>query len=97
LEGLASVLPAHSAPDLERAVWLLGVAESIRLRISHIRPVSKRPIYESTYTTLRERLGEGRFAGAWRTGRAMPPEQAVTLALGDTEVPIWTTRFSHPE
>jgi predicted ATPase/DNA-binding XRE family transcriptional regulator len=83
LEGLADVLAARPTPDLERAALLLGVADSIRVRINHVRPAPKRPIYEQTYATLRERLGAERFDSAWSAGQAMPPEQAVALALDE--------------
>ncbi|HEY0607638.1 MAG TPA: tetratricopeptide repeat protein [Herpetosiphonaceae bacterium] len=84
LEGLANVFAARPDPDLERSACLLGAAESLRERINHIRPPSKQPIYDSTYTAVRDRLGAATFAAAWHAGKTLSPEQAFALALDET-------------
>ncbi|MBV9788859.1 MAG: tetratricopeptide repeat protein [Chloroflexi bacterium] len=81
LEGLANIFAARPDANVERSAWLLGAAESLRQRINHIRPPSKQPSYDQTYTTVRERLGEEHFSAAWQAGQALSPEQAVALAL----------------
>jgi predicted ATPase/transcriptional regulator with XRE-family HTH domain len=81
LEGLAAVLVAQPALDLERATGLLSAADLLRQRINHVRPVPERPAYDHTLAAVRERLGEARFVAAWQVGQALPVEQAVAIAL----------------
>ncbi len=81
LEGMAALLAAPSAPDLDRATELLGAADALRQRISHVRPLPDHPAYDRTLAAVRLHLGEACFAAVWQAGQALPMDQAVAIAL----------------
>lgn len=47
-------------------------------------PPEQRAGHNATVQRLRADLGDDGFALAWATGRALPLDQALTLALSDT-------------
>lgn len=67
--------------QLERAVQLRGVVETIRETIQLSIPASLRAKYEEDLQGLRERLRGVTFEAAWKAGRVMTTEQAVAFAL----------------
>jgi predicted ATPase/DNA-binding SARP family transcriptional activator len=79
LEGLAAVAAGEGQPI--RASRLFAAAAA--LWESDGRPLA--PIdhlrYESRRAAVRAALGEGAFAAAWEEGRAMTPDEAVSLAV----------------
>jgi tetratricopeptide (TPR) repeat protein len=87
LEGLASVAAAKSQP--ESAAQLFGAAEAQRLVMDTPLPPIEQICYQQNIDLLRTALGESPLASAWAVGRAMPLEQAVTLAL-ETEPMVQT-------
>jgi non-specific serine/threonine protein kinase len=83
LEGFAKVAARHGSAA--QAAHLLGAAEALRQAIgSPLSGVERRELDQDVIAT-RERLGEGNFEDAWAEGRAMPLEQALELALKETQ------------
>jgi predicted ATPase/Tfp pilus assembly protein PilF len=82
LEGLAAVAGTQGQP--ERAARLFGAAEALREAIGAPLPPSDRTEHDRHVATARAALDEAAFAAAWAEGRALPLEQAIALALGDT-------------
>jgi predicted ATPase/class 3 adenylate cyclase len=83
LEGFAAVI-AHTAPSLD-AVCLLGAAEALRDAIAAPLPPVDEAWYGDAVRTLRMRLPAPEVESAWARGRAMPPAEAVALALGQED------------
>ncbi len=83
LHGLAAIAVAKG--QAERGARLFGAAEVLRESLSTPMPSVEREDYEGDLEAAREALGEERFATAWAKGRAMTPEQAVSLALEGVE------------
>jgi non-specific serine/threonine protein kinase len=81
LERLAEVATAQG--NFEKAVRLLSAAAALRISIGSIIDSADQPGYQKMRTTLREGLGDGRFAEIWEEGRALPLDQAVAYALED--------------
>ena len=77
LEGWAVMLV-----DMEQFAWatqLWGSAEALRKTIKVSMTPVERADYEPRVATVRARLGEGAFFAAWAEGRAMTPEQALSV------------------
>jgi predicted ATPase/DNA-binding SARP family transcriptional activator len=81
LEGLAAVASQHE--DFDRAVSLLGAADTLRSQLTHKRSFASQAIYEKHLALARSRLGEEAMAAALTRGSVMALEQAVALALKD--------------
>jgi len=79
LEELAKL--AGVKGQRERAVRLLGAAESLREAIGAPMYLPERSDYEQIVTELRSALGDEAFAVAWEEGRTMTLEQAIAYAL----------------
>ncbi|MFA0732356.1 MAG: hypothetical protein RJAPGHWK_002247 [Candidatus Fervidibacter sp.] len=79
LEELAKL--AGVKGQRERAVRLLGAAESSREAIGAPMYLPERLDYEQIMTELRSTLGDEAFAVAWEEGRTMTLEQAIAYAL----------------
>ncbi len=80
LTGLAMLSPARGQP--EEAALLLGAADALgRADGAVLRPAHRRHC-EQALATVEAALSKEVFAAAWAAGRALSPEQAVTLALG---------------
>jgi non-specific serine/threonine protein kinase len=65
----------------ERAMRLLGAAETFCETLGARPPVAIAAEYERTVREGRAELGEERFAARWAEGRAMSLEQAIDYAL----------------
>lgn len=88
LEGLAAI--AASEDQLVRATRLWGAAEALLEGVEVIAyaHAQDRSLYERTTADVRSRLGEAAFDEAWRAGRKMDFDEAVTYALdGEPDVP----------
>jgi hypothetical protein len=83
LELLAWVASAWGQP--RRAARLGGAVEA--LREAQGVPVASdwQAGHEQAVRAMRAALGEEAFAAAWAEGRALSPEDAVALALEDTD------------
>ena len=64
--------------QLTWAAQLWGAADALRETIQVSIPLNERLDNERSIATARTRLGEKDFAAAWKAGRAMTPEQAIT-------------------
>jgi predicted ATPase/DNA-binding XRE family transcriptional regulator len=82
LEGIAVVAGARG--QVMRAATLYGAAAAVRESIGAPLPPAEQGIYERTVATLRAALGEEAFAAAWAAGRALPPTEAIALAVDTT-------------
>jgi hypothetical protein len=71
----------------ERAVRLLGAAQSVAQALGRSLPVAVREEYQRTVDGARSALGEAAFAAAWAKGQALTLEQAVCVALEECELP----------
>ncbi|HEV7235489.1 MAG TPA: LuxR C-terminal-related transcriptional regulator, partial [Ktedonobacteraceae bacterium] len=76
LEGRAGI--AAEEGQLTWAVQLWGATDALRETIRVPIPLIDRIDYERSIATARTRMGEKDFAAAWKAGRAMTPEQAIT-------------------
>jgi non-specific serine/threonine protein kinase len=80
-EGLAAVLAFTGEPD--PAARLLGAAEALRESVGVDLAPTERETHETTAAAVREALGEKRFSAAWRLGRDLPLDEAITYALAE--------------
>ena len=78
LAGFAGVALAREQP--ERAARLLGAAYALRDALGVAR-LSHHVHGERILDATRACLGEGAFAAAWETGRALPIEAAIAEAV----------------
>ncbi len=81
---IASCMEGRAAmhADLEQFAWatqLWGAAEALRETIKMPMAPFERADYERRVAAARARLGEEIFSAIWREGRAMTPEQAMSL------------------
>ncbi len=80
LEALAAVATAQGRS--ERAVRLLGAAESVRTAISAPLPPIDQLEHNRQLATLRGRFHDDAFGALWAQGKEMPLEQVIAQALG---------------
>jgi predicted ATPase/class 3 adenylate cyclase len=79
LESMAWLTVATGQP--ERAARLGGAAEALRAALgAALHPVLHAG-HERAVRAMCDALGETAFAAAWAEGQALPPEQAIALAL----------------
>jgi non-specific serine/threonine protein kinase len=78
LTDLAYVAAARG--ELERAARLNGAAVALRHAIGAEIDEVHRAEHEQLIASLRDRLGDDRFAAAWAAGQARTPNQAVVAA-----------------
>jgi non-specific serine/threonine protein kinase len=78
LEDFAGLAGRQGQP--ERALRLLGAAETLVATLGRTLPVGYALDYERTVADARARCGAEVFAAAWEEGRAMTLEQAVAYA-----------------
>jgi predicted ATPase/DNA-binding SARP family transcriptional activator len=83
LEGAAAIAGAQNQP--ERGARLFGASEGLRGAIGSPLSPSERADCERHVAAARAALGEEAFAAAWEAGRAMSLDDAVTLALDETQ------------
>jgi non-specific serine/threonine protein kinase len=69
----------------DHAVRALAAAASLREALGAEAAPERRAAIDRTLTTARSELGNEAFAAAWKTGRALSVEDAVSLALGENE------------
>ena len=81
LAGLGSA--AALDEELERAAWLWGAAEHLRVLLGCRPAPATRATYERLLAQVRAQLGESAFAAAWASGEALSLEQAIAEALED--------------
>jgi len=79
LECIAYILVRKEEP--ERAVNLLGAADSLREVIDSVMTKMEKEEYEQEVPALRELLGEVEFKKQWELGRGMSMDEAIELAL----------------
>jgi hypothetical protein len=85
LEDLAVL--AGREQQAERAIRLLGAGEAFCERLGARPPVAVASEYERTVAEGRAALGDAAFAAAWAAGRAMALDEAVCVALEESEIP----------
>ena len=94
----AAALVARRRGDLDRALALgrgrpeaaarlLGAADAIDGAGGAVRPPVLQRRHERLAADVAASLAEDAFATAWAAGRALSPEDAVTLALAEGYVP----------
>ena len=81
LECLAFVARAQN--DFARAARLFGAADVLREAIHEEMTPDEQPEYDREVAALREQMNADRLASAWREGRAMDVERAVTYATAE--------------
>jgi predicted ATPase/DNA-binding SARP family transcriptional activator len=84
IEGIAKVAARYG--NAAQAAQLLGAAEVLRQAIGAPLSGAEHSELDQDVIVTRERLGEGNFEDAWAEGRAMPLEQAMELALKETQM-----------
>ena len=84
LEGLASVVIRQGQPA--PATALLAAADALRNKINYPLIPAWRADYEDTLDLARAGLGNAAFAAAWRAGRVLTTEQALTIASRATAI-----------
>jgi hypothetical protein len=85
---VAEALEGHAAADAAqgqcaRAVRLFGAAEVLREALGAPRYGHQRAIRNRALASVSASLGEAAFTAACTAGRAMTPEEAIALALGE--------------
>lgn len=88
-ERLARI--AHDRGQPERAVWLLGAADTLRTTIGAPLPRADRATDDRILTVARAALGDEGFTAAWAAGAALTPEQAIAEAVDGM------TATTHPD
>jgi non-specific serine/threonine protein kinase len=73
---------ASASGESERAVQILGAADALRERTGTVVPTTSVATNEQTLGEARRRLGDARYAAAWKEGRAMSLPQATAYAIG---------------
>ena len=80
LEGIAGSLAVRDAP---RAARLAGAAHTARGAVGTLAPWDEHADYHRDMAAIRVTLGEEAFATAQDSGRAMPTDQAIAVALSE--------------
>jgi non-specific serine/threonine protein kinase len=83
LLGMGSVAAARGDP--ERAARLLGAATAMLERLDAAIDVADRRVSDRDMEGTRAALDNAAFQAAWEAGRAMSLDEAVALALEETE------------
>ncbi|HEX8219872.1 MAG TPA: tetratricopeptide repeat protein [Chloroflexia bacterium] len=82
LESLAGI--ASLQGQAQRAAMLGGAAEALREAMGSPIPAAQQAEHDARVEAARRELGEVPFAQAWRKGRALPLEEAIALAQGQS-------------
>jgi hypothetical protein len=85
LEDFAGLAGRQGQP--ERAVRLLGAAETLCQTLGRTPPVGNAPEYERTVAAAQTALSAEAFATAWQERRAMPVDQAIAYAMAPEKAP----------
>jgi predicted ATPase/DNA-binding CsgD family transcriptional regulator len=83
LTPLASVMAARGA--LEQAVRLIGATESLLEPMGVGLQAGDQPEYDRNLSLIRAQIDAATFEAAWTQGQMMTLEQAVVLALEDSD------------
>ena len=96
---LLAAMAAHAALDgrARVAAQLLGAADTIRVGAGATVMGALAPFFVTAEEMSRASLGAARYAAEFETGRAMPRDAAVRLALGDREATPATKREADDE
>ena len=78
LDGVASAAAARAD---RRAGELFGAVAALRAAHGAPRPPADEDGYRRAVTLVRTTLGDDAFAAAETAGRALPPEEAIAMAL----------------
>ncbi len=79
LEGLGTVARARGAMTIAAHVW--GAAGALREQIGAPHAPADRIRYDRELATARLQFDASAWAAAWAAGRALPLEQAITIAI----------------
>jgi hypothetical protein len=79
LEGFACVAGARG--DVERAARLWGAAQALHETKGILRDLDFLAEADARISAVRSGMGEEAWEAAWRSGRAMTLEEAVSYAL----------------
>jgi predicted ATPase/class 3 adenylate cyclase len=82
LECLAFIAKAIEQPD--KAARLLGAAEALRQKIEIDMTPPEREEYEKEIAELKANIEKEEFASLWAEGRSMTMDEAIELALNET-------------
>jgi tetratricopeptide (TPR) repeat protein len=80
LQGLAVV--ANAQGDAAGSARLHGAAEALLEAIGATPTPAEEAIRERFVPPVREALGEDAFGAEWAAGRALPTDEAISVALG---------------
>jgi tetratricopeptide (TPR) repeat protein len=83
LEAMAWLAVAEG--QAARAAHLGGAADALREALGAALHPVLRPGHDQAVEVMRDTLGEAAFAAVWAEGRALPLEEAIALALEDTD------------
>ena len=83
LPGLAEVAQADGLP--QRGTKLLGAVEALLERLGARLDPTERAEFDHTLAAAHAQLDEAAFNAAWAEGRAMTMEQAIALALMESQ------------
>jgi non-specific serine/threonine protein kinase len=85
-EGLERLTRSAMAQDKpEQAAQLGGSAEALREALGILLPLDQRVPHDQALQAIHSALDEDAFAAAWAEGRALALDQAVALALEDSD------------
>ncbi|MGH2562048.1 MAG: LuxR C-terminal-related transcriptional regulator, partial [Thermomicrobiales bacterium] len=90
------VLNARNDVPMQTAVNLLATASTLREMTDASIHSALQPDYDTPIARARAALGETAFDMAWATGRDVPPEQAMAVALGEKTGPAFPDAFELP-
>lgn len=86
-QGLESAAHIHASTGAAlRALSSFGAAETLRETLGTFLRGSERAEHDRLLSAVHETLDEGTFHAAWRRGKALSLDDAVTLALQDEDV-----------
>jgi tetratricopeptide (TPR) repeat protein len=71
--------------QLSRAIRLMGAAEALRETVKSPMTGVERTEYDHEVSELREQFSPGKFSAEWTKGRSMTMDQAIDLALVETD------------
>ena len=79
LECIAYILSKMAQP--QRAVTILGAADSLRKRIDSLATPVELDEYERELSAMRDKMDEVEFEKAWEAGRKLGMDEAIELAV----------------
>ena len=79
LVGLASAAALDEEP--ERAAWLWGAGEQLRLSMGAREAPCSHATHERLKVQAHEQIGEAAFGAQWAAGKAAPLSEAIERAL----------------